>query len=205
MIPILYSFRRCPYAMRARLALSLSGITVELREIVLKRKPACMLKLSPKGTVPVLKLDNTIIDESLDIMHWALGDNIFTEVESKIINDNDGAFKLALDRYKYYNREELVVEGKSALDFRSEALIYLNTLDHYISLHIADTAVSRFECAILPFVRQFRGVDPDWFDHLPFATLHKRLQNFLNSSLFAKVMCKFPEWEIKKEPLLVNF
>ena len=108
-LPVLYSFRRCPYAMRARMAVAVSGAEVELREVVLRDKPPEMLEASPKGTVPVLLLpDGNVLEESLDIMRWALGrndpENWLAHVDADLIAANDGPFKQALDRYKYPHR-----------------------------------------------------------------------------------------------------
>lgn len=195
MKPILYSFRRCPYAMRARLAISIAEIDLEIREVVLSNKPAEMLQASPKGTVPVLVLaDGRVIDESLDIIYWALGSDIYDVDQQRLVFDNDGAFKYALDRYKYYSRQELQEPGRSALDYRSEALIHLNKLDNYLVLNCAADTLY-FTIAVLPFVRQFRGVEPAWFDSLPFRQLHKSLAALVESSLFGGVMRKYPVWQ----------
>ena len=203
--PILFSFRRCPYAMRARLSLALAGVEVEHREVLLRDKPTIMLQYSPKGTVPVLVLaDGLILEESLDIMLWALGDSSFSNEASALIAHCDGPFKAALDRYKYASREELQEPGKSAVDYRSEGVSHLQRVDNYLSGE-ALIELTPLSCAILPFVRQFRGVDPDWFDDLPFSGLHKHLQYFLNSSLFARVMYKYPAWQDTDKPLLHRF
>ena len=203
MTPVLYSFRRCPYAMRARLALARAGITVVLREVVLARKPAAMLEASPKGTVPVLVLPNgPVLDESLDIMAWALGATLFSPREAALVAANDGAFKTALDRYKYPDRKHA---DKTAGEYRDEAVVYLHQLDGYAGSGPNTAAISTLEFAVLPFVRQFRSVDEHWFDSLPFIALHQRLQHFLNSASFAQIMTRFPEWEAGQPPLLTDF
>jgi len=122
---ILYSFRRCPYAMRARMAIAASGLQVELREVVLRDKPQALLDISPKATVPVLQTsEGTIIDESLDIMHWALQqsdpENWLANIDHDLISNNDGDFKHWLDRYKYADRHPKsrgLNQGVSQLDF----------------------------------------------------------------------------------------
>lgn len=202
--PVLFSFRRCPYAMRARLSLAIAAIEVEHREIVLRNKPAEMLAYSPKGTVPVLVLaDATVIDESLDIMFWSLGKHCFDERQHQLIALCDGPFKAALDRYKYYSREELQQPGKSALDFRDEAVQHLHVMSDYFAA--APAPLTAFACAVLPFVRQFRNVEPLWFDSLPLAPLQQQLQQFLNAEIFARVMRKYPVWQAATAPLYTRY
>lgn len=201
--PVLYSFRRCPYAMRARLAIASQGIVVELREVVLRDKPQSMLDISPKGTVPVLQLaDGRVIDESIDVMRWAFGEVTFTEQEQALITLNDGLFKTALDRYKYEARQEMQVEGKTAVDFREEAVDYLRQYEAYLS---ENASATRLQWALLPFVRQFRGVDEAWFDQLALPHLQRCLQQFLVSSLFKTVMKKYKAWRVDDQPLLTRF
>jgi glutathione S-transferase len=141
-LPILYSFRRCPYAMRARLALSVSGQTCELREVVLRSKPEALLTVSPKGTVPVLVLpDGSVIEQSLEIMQWALSNHdpeswltpthATDETMHQLINLCDGPFKSNLDRYKYPNRYDNV----DAIEHRTLASTYLSELDQRLREH----------------------------------------------------------------------
>lgn len=202
-VPILYSFRRCPYAIRARLAIKISNTPVELREVKLSNKPAQMLACSEKGTVPVLHLpDNSVIDESLDIMRWALSQNDpnnwldgSAQEKSKIdhlidINDND--FKQHLDHYKYFDR----YPEHSMEFYRAQAEDFLkileNNLTHTKNL-IKDT-VSLADIAIFPFIRQFAYVDKDWFDQSEYKKLRNWLNNFLKSPLFDEAMTKFSPW-----------
>ena len=201
-VPILYSYRRCPYAMRARMALKNSGIDVEIREISLKEKPSSMLKASPKGTVPVLILPNgKIIDQSLDIMLWALGNQDSTnwiqeEVQTNandLIAINDGEFKKLLDRYKYPQRyQDLPADVlRQAIHVQIEPLNQLLSQNKFLlgdSISIADVA-------IFPFIRQFSMVDPRWFKSSPYESLKRWLDYFLNSELFNSVMDKYPVWK----------
>jgi glutathione S-transferase len=202
--PVLYSFRRCPYAIRARLAIKYSGIKVELREISLKNKPACMLDISPKGTVPVLLLgDNIVIDESLDIMYWALSihdpDNWLSATQTEraeeardLIQHNDEIFKTHLDRYKYADRyAEFPLEY-----YRKKAEAFPAILNKKLQqsrfLHGNDFGLT--DMAIFPFIRQFAMVDKAWFDQTNYYYLQKWLQLFLDASLFSQVMKKYPLW-----------
>lgn len=204
--PILYSFRRCPYAMRARLALYASGITVELREIILRDKPAHMLEISPKGTVPVLLLPGgKIIDESLDIMLWALGqsdpENLMKGDKTEtnfLIARNDKEFKYALDRYKY---PEKFPDTDSEQNFENAKLI-LDDLDKRLengALLGQETTLA--DLAILPFIRQFAHVDRERFDALPYKNLQSWVKDFKESERFAHIMPKFKPWQEGDEPI----
>jgi glutathione S-transferase len=191
----LYSFRRCPYAMRARMALRYSGVPVEIVEVSLKAKPAEMLAISPKGTVPVLDAEGRVIDESLEIMRWALAqndpDNWLLGGDSRIaelIEANDQAFKLHLNRYKYAERyPEQPMEV-----YRAEGALFLQRLDRL--LEGRDYLLSDHPCladiALLPFVRQFAHVDREWFAQTPYVRLQAWLQGFLESELFTAIMKK---------------
>ncbi|UQS87991.1 glutathione S-transferase [Pseudomonas chlororaphis subsp. piscium] len=195
----LYSFRRCPYAMRARLALRYSGVPLEIVEVSLKAKPAAMLALSPKGTVPVLNADGRVIDESLDIMRWALArhdpqdwllkdDGPAQQRIEALIAENDQVFKLHLNRYKYAERyPEQPMEH-----YRSQGEVFLRQLDELLSLHdylLADHP-SLADMALAPFVRQFAHVDREWFAQTPYRNLQRWLQRFLESEMFVAVMAK---------------
>lgn len=210
-LPILYSFRRCPYAMRARLALSASGQSVELREIVLRDKAPEMLEASPKGTVPVLVLtDGTVIEESIDIINWALSiDDLegwlgFSETEMEVMRalivEADGPFKDALDRYKYENR----FDGVVAKEQRDIAVPFLQILDGLIGNQdfLFGNQFSLADGAILPFVRQFAHVDKDWFWSQDWSNLIRWLDAFLESERFSAIMEKYPKWQAGDEPVL---
>ena len=202
-LPILYSFRRCPYAMRARLALQAAGQAVEHREIALKNKPAEMLRASPKGTVPVLVLaDGTVLDESLDIMRWALvrndpqgwlgNDGTSRQDAWALIAQNDGEFKFHLDRYKYPHRYGLA----DGVAHRELARGFLEILQDRLALHsfLAGAHFGLADSAIAPFVRQFAHTDPAWFSAQAWRYLAQWLQDFEASAAFAQVMEKHLVW-----------
>lgn len=194
--PILYSFRRCPYAIRARLALAVSETAVEHREVKLRDKPAEMLAASPKGTVPVLVLpDGRVIDESLDIMRWALARNDpedwLSGDDPTLIAANDGAFKHHLDRYKYPDRYPA-----DGVDHRAAALAMLERLEARLDAHpyLGGARFGLTDAAILPFVRQFAAVDRDWFAAQDLPRVQAWLEAFLGSGLFAQVMVAREQW-----------
>jgi glutathione S-transferase len=191
-LPILYSFRRCPYAMRARMALLASEVPFELREVMLRDKPAAMLAASPKATVPVLVLpDGTVIDESLDIMRWALARNDPEEWragdDAALIASFDGAFKHHLDRYKYPERH-----AADPVAHRGAGLSMLDTLERrlagHANLHRDTRALS--DIAIMPFVRQFAAVDRGWFDAQPLPRCQDWLARHVASPLFERAMLR---------------
>jgi glutathione S-transferase len=197
-LPVLYSFRRCPYAIRARLAIAYAGIPVELREVQLKHKPEQMLTISPKGTVPVLQLpDGKVIDESLDIMHWALVQNdpehwLDTEEDTeRLIQWNDGDFKYYLDRYKYADRHPEFPESY----YRTEGEKFLAVLESILKQnpYLSGSHFSRVDAAIFPFIRQFATVDNIWFQASDFRQLINWLDALLASELFLAVMSKYPK------------
>lgn len=214
--PVLYSFRRCPYAMRARLAIYYAGISVELREVVLRDKPPAMLGCSPKATVPVLQLTcGKVIDESRDIMQWALESNdpdhwlLSDRVElDQLIDSNDGEFKDALDRYKYPNRyQEEHLDGSEdemMLNNRGAAEVFLSQLERRLTVttYLLGDRASMADMAILPFVRQFAFVDKAWFESAPYPNVQCWLEQFLASDLFAAVMPKFNQWHEGDAPLI---
>ena len=196
---ILYSFRRCPYAMRARLAIMAAGAQCELREVVLRDKPKHMLEISPKGTVPVLLLPNgEVLDESIDIMDWALAQNdprgwLRPGVDRALIERNDGDFKHHLDRFKYPNRYDLV-DGS---EHRDHALTFMQTLEELLHANgnLQSVEFSYTDAAILPFVRQFSNVDRQWWNSLPYPSVHHWLNSHLESATFLAIMEKYPQWE----------
>ena len=199
-LPILYSFRRCPYAMRARMALASAGTEVMLREVLLKNKPAELLAASPKATVPVLVLsDGRVIEESLDVMQWALeyrdplGWLEGEALDSDWISECDGDFKQWLDRYKYAERHP----EHTAEDYRQKAETFVQTLEDQLSISdwVGGDAANAVDVALFPFIRQFAGVDPSWWQQAPYPNVRQWLENWLNSALFSAIMVKYPRWE----------
>lgn len=202
MLPILYSFRRCPYAIRARMALHYSGIQVELREVLLKDKPPSMLAASSKGTVPVLIFpDGRVLDESLDVMRWALEQNDsdhwwlkeFEAEMNELIQWNDGEFKQHLDHYKYFER----YPEHSMEFYRAQAEEFLIALEQRLSVgkYLLGKNISLADIAIFPFIRQFAFADKGWFDSSPYPKLQNWLAGLLESNLFLSVMEKYPVWQ----------
>lgn len=195
MTAILYSFRRCPYAMRARLALQASGCHVELREVVLRDKPAEFLAISPSATVPCLQHQTGVIDESLDIMIWALEQHDprgwldMPDAGHNWISRADGPFKHALDRTKYASR----YPDEDAETHRQDACDFLAALDAMLDPWIFSKPTLA-DYAIVPFVRQFAFIDKQWFDAQPWPALHEWLGRFLTSPDFDAIMDKYPQW-----------
>lgn len=195
----LYSFRRCPYAMRARMALRYSAVDLNIVEVSLKAKPPEMLALSSKGTVPVLQVDGKVIDESLEIMHWALaqhdpdnwrllGDLEGQALTAALIEENDQVFKLHLNRYKYPERHpEYPLEH-----YRAEGEVFLRRLEALLETRafLAAAHQSLADVAVMPFVRQFAHVDREWFAAAPYPRLQRWLQGLLDSELFVAIMAK---------------
>jgi glutathione S-transferase len=195
-LPILYSYRRCPYAMRARMALWAAQVQVELREVSLREKPQHLLHISPKATVPVLQLpDGTVLEQSLDIMHWALQQKDAqgwlksdAQAASALIRLNDGEFKQALDRYKYPDR----YPKRSQLFYREQGEQFLQRLETALAGHrylLGDVA-SIADVAIFPFIRQFAAVDAEWFAQSDYVSLRAWLAGWVGSVLFDEVMQK---------------
>ena len=192
---LLYSVRRCPYAMRARMALRYAGVPVQIVEVSLKAKPADMLALSPKGTVPVLSVDGRVIEESLEIMLWALAqhdpDDWLLKGDPRVlalIAENDQAFKHHLNRYKYADRyPEQPMEH-----YRAEGEVFLRALEALLAdrFFLLAEHLSLADVALAPFVRQFAHVDREWFASAPYPRLQTWLQRFLESPLFVAVMAK---------------
>ena len=207
-LPVLYSFRRCPYAMRARHALLVSEQAVEIREVVLRDKPEALLSASAKGTVPVLVLpDGRVLDESLDIIDWALErgdpegwrpvtpeDRAITET---LILQNDGPFKLHLDGFKYGERGSV-----EALGHREATARVLASLDARLRAgpHLLGPRRTRVDVALLPFVRQLANADRRWFDAADWPGLQRWLAEWTTSATFAAVMEKLPQWSSGDPP-----
>lgn len=185
--------------MRARLAVSAAGIETELREIVLRDKAPEFLATSPKGTVPVLVTEDAVIEESLDIMEWALSQRDpenWLDVPAEghdLIGQCDGPFKTALDRYKYQNR----YASDPTLE-RSRGAEFLQILDRHLEdqTWLLGDQPRLSDMAILPFVRQFANTDRDWFDAQPWPNLIRWLNSFVDSSRFARIMQKYPKWQL---------
>ncbi len=212
-LPILYSFRRCPYAMRARMALLYAGCEVELREVSLKSKPAAMLARSAKGTVPVLITDaGKVLDESLEIMSWALSENdpanwLLADdptgfaLATELIRENDQVFKQHLDRYKYADRHP----EQAPEDYRAQGEVFLARLERRLSLqpYLLGPQLCFADIAVAPFIRQFAHVDSAWFAQSQYPNLRRWLDEFLQSALFAAAMRKLPLWQPDQAPILL--
>ncbi|GJL95492.1 MAG: glutathione S-transferase [Hyphococcus sp.] len=202
--PILYSFRRCPFAMRARMAIAISETPVRLREIILRDKPEEMLAASPKGTVPVVVAGDKVIDESLTVMHWALAQNDPEDWlggnDAALIEEADGPFKHHLDRYKYSTR----YDDADKAEHRTEGMKFLKKLDEKLvgQPYLNGDKRTLADIAIFPFVRQFRIADPDWFDAVPIANVQRWLNGLMTSDLFQSVMKKYPLWKETGEEFL---
>ncbi len=186
--------------MRARMALRYAGIALEIREIELRNKPLEMLKVSPKATVPVLVLnDGAVIDQSLDIMYWALRQHdadgwlkADSELTQQLIAENDGSFKQALDKYKYAIR----FPEQSAEAYRAQGEVFLLKLEHLLSQSrfLSGDQISLADIAIFPFIRQFSGVDAKWFEAAPYPKLKTWLNALIESELFSSIMQKQPAY-----------
>jgi len=183
--------------MRARLAILESGVQVELREVVLRDKPPELLEASPKATVPVLVLPNgTVIDQSIDIMKWALDQHDPNEwlrsLSEELVHENDTIFKQNLDRYKYFQRHpELSKE-----EHREKGELFLRKLEASLSksAYMGGDSIGFVDAAIFPFVRQFVFVDHDWFEVAGYVHLKNWLTTFLESDLFGAIMTKYQQW-----------
>ena len=206
-LPVLYSFRRCPYAMRARLALAASGQACELREVVLKSKPHGLLQVSPKGTVPVLVLpDGQVLEQSLEIMLWTLArhdpEGWLTPSHGTradmltLIAECDGPFKQALDRCKYPSRYPDADPAAS----RSQAVLWLKGLEARLANQpfLFGDHAALADMAIAPFVRQFAAIDAHWWQAQPWPRLQEWLAQWQNGNLLASVMDKLPAWAEEK-------
>ncbi|WP_427450952.1 glutathione S-transferase N-terminal domain-containing protein [Litorimonas sp. WD9-15] len=193
---ILYSFRRCPYAMRARMALYLAGTEYEHREVSLRDKPEAMLEASPKGSVPVFMTSNEeVIDQSLDILRWAIPD---AALKMEFVAQIDGPFKHHLDRYKYASRyDETAKRGDVDLGHRAEAVEILQPFERTLEIQtfLSGADMGPTDIATFPFIRQFAAVEPDWWSNesgLP--KMRDWLKNCITSDLFKAIMEKYPLW-----------
>ena len=200
MTAILYSYRRCPYAMRARMALRYAGVDVQIREISLRDKPVSMLRISPKGTVPVLQVGDLILEQSIDIMHWALEQSdpdAWLSVDQSLANTwlakNDGPFKQLLDLYKYPNRHPNLIPEKVLEDAIE---LMLQPMETALEAHpyLLGNQLSWVDIAIFPFIRQFSMVNPQEFEALVLPRVKRWLVERLESTLFQSVMEKYPTW-----------
>ena len=200
MTAILYSYRRCPYAMRARMALRYAGVDVQIREISLRDKPVSMLRISPKGTVPVLQVGDLILEQSIDIMHWALEQSdpdAWLSVDQSLANTwlakNDGPFKQLLDQYKYPNRYPNLIPEKVLEDAIE---LMLQPMETALEAHpyLLGNQLSWVDIAIFPFIRQFSMVNPQEFEALVLPRVKRWLAERLESTLFQSVMEKYPTW-----------
>ena len=202
-LPTLYSFRRCPYAMRARMALWISGQRCEIREVVLRDKPPEMIEASPKGTVPVLVLpDGSVIEESMDVMRWALARNDpegwLDGEDAALIAQNDGPFKHHLDRYKYHTRHETDPE-----EHRAACMAILAQLEERLARHtnLCRDGRSLTDMAIMPFVRQFAATDREWFGAQPVPYVQRWLARHQASDLFRSIMIRLDRWQAGDPPI----
>ena len=212
--PILYTFRRCPYAMRARFAIRSSQIIVEVREIKLQEKPSEFLKSSPKGTVPVLiTKSGQVLEESLDIINWALnindpdkwlGKGKLQDREIKnLLDELEIKFKTNLDKYKYPSR----FYGVDQYLYRDKNLCFLKKLNSYLENNKSLNCehLTLLDYAIFPFIRQFRNVDQEWFEKLNFSFLNKWINQIIDSEDFSSIMKKFKKWEPNDLPIYTYF
>lgn len=204
-VPILYTFRRCPYAMRARMGLAYAGIEFQIREVVLKDKPKEMLDDSPKATVPVLLRSGLpVLEESLEILKWSLSENdpdgwMDHPAErllmmQKLVEENDNIFKEHLDHYKYSDR----FPEHTREVYRQAGETFLQKLEVLLldTPFLFGNRISYADVAVFPFIRQFSNVEPSWFTSAPYPHLRKWLASFLNSDLFQSVMKKYPTWKV---------
>lgn len=212
-VPILYSFRRCPYAMRARMALSVSVQVYELREVLLRDKPPELTEISSKATVPVLEVpDLGVIDQSLDIMLWALNKNdpfgwLTPEHGSledmlQLIKINDGDFKYNLDRYKYPNR----FSDLDHKEFRYEGEKFISKLDGLLekNAYLFGKVPSLAYYAIAPFIRQFINTDKQWFYSQSYKFLGQWFESFSENGIFLGIMKKYKVWKKNDIPVYIS-
>jgi glutathione S-transferase len=195
--PLLFSYRRCPYAMRARMALLSCGIDFDIFEISLKDKPKQMIEISPKGTVPVFVYKDLVLDESIDIMNWAAEqkNNISIKINpndlaiiKSLIKSNDGEFKNKLDLYKYTSNKEASLK----IRYRKECEVYIRNIDERLETqeYLLSNKIGYLDIAIFPFIRQFFNVDLKWFEQAYYNNLKNWVDKISNSDLFIQIMKK---------------
>ena len=195
--PLLFSYRRCPYAMRARMVLLSCGIDFDIFEISLKDKPKQMIEISPKGTVPVFVYKDLVLDESIDIMNWATEQKNNTSIKinpndlaiiKTLINSNDGEFKNKLDLYKYTSNKEASLKKR----YRKECEVYIRNINERLETHkyLLSNKFGYLDMAIFPFIRQFFNVDLKWFEEASYNNLKNWVERISISDLFIQVMKK---------------
>ena len=195
--PLLFSYRRCPYAMRARMALLSCGIDFDIFEISLKDKPKQMIEISPKGTVPVFIYKDLVLDESIDIMNWATEQKNNTSIKinpnnlaiiKTLIKINDGEFKNKLDLYKYTSNKEASLK----IRYRKECEVYIRNINERLETHkyLLSNKFGYLDMAIFPFIRQFFNVDLKWFEEASYNNLKNWVERISISDLFIQVMKK---------------
>ena len=207
--PILYSFRRCPYAIRARMVLSYMEVSVELREVLLNERPQSLYKISSKGTVPVLLLkDGKVIDESLDIMRWAIkqGEQKLYEdklnEQNQLIKYNDTKFKYWLDKYKYHVR--YLEHSRDYYQRKCSKTLAEYDMMLRGNAYLMGDRIRLADIAIFPFIRQCANVDQNWFNN-KYPNLNQWLEIWKQSRLFKSVMMKYNQWRLGDKLLIVNF
>ena len=207
--PILYSFRRCPYAIRARMVLSYMEVSVELREVLLNERPQSLYKISSKGTVPVLLLkDGKVLDESLDIMRWAIKQgeqNLYEDKlneQNQLIKYNDIKFKYWLDKYKYHVR--YLEHSREYYQRKCSKTLAEYDMRLRGNAYLMGDRIRLADIAIFPFIRQCANVDQNWFNN-KYPNLNRWLEIWKQSRVFKSVMMKYNQWKLGDELLIVNF
>ncbi len=201
--PVLYSFRRCPYAMRARLSLVVSKTRVEIREVLLKKKPKEFLDVSASATVPCLITNEEILDESMDIMYWALKKSDpqnwlkMPKIGNDLIKENDTSFKHYLDLTKYHIRYPRLNPKESRIK-ASAFLIKLESI--MVDNFLFGPTPTIADMSILPFVRQFANTDLEWFDNQNWPRVKSWLYKFIGSEIFHEIQIKFVQWQTNSKP-----
>ena len=207
--PILYSFRRCPYAIRARMVLSYMEVSVELREVLLNERPQSLYKISSKGTGPVLLLkDGKVLDESLDIMRWAIKQgeqNLYEDKlneQNQLIKYNDIKFKYWLDKYKYHVR--YLEHSREYYQRKCSKTLAEYDMRLRGNAYLMGDRIRLADIAIFPFIRQCANVDQNWFNN-KYPNLNRWLEIWKQSRVFKSVMMKYNQWKLGDELLIVNF